>query len=91
MDHWRAVLPDGWVLDVGYEALVEEPEAVARRIIDHVGLEWDPRCLDFAQTEGNVRTASFAQVRRPISRASVGRWRRYEPWLGPLIAALDGA
>jgi tetratricopeptide (TPR) repeat protein len=88
MDHWRTVLPAGWMLEVRYEELVDDLEGVSRRMIAHCGLEWDDRCLRFQDADRAVRTASFAQVRRPISRGSVGRWRRYEPYLGPLLAAL---
>jgi tetratricopeptide (TPR) repeat protein len=90
MEHWRGVLPADWVLEARYEDVVADLEGHARRIIAHCGLPWDDRCLRFQDAAHNVRTASFAQVRRPLSRASVGRWRRYEPWLGPLRAALEG-
>jgi hypothetical protein len=87
MDHWRAVLP-GLVLDVAYEDVVADLDGAARRLVDHCGLEWSDRCLDFHQTRRPVRTASAAQVRRPINDRSVGRWRRYEDHLGPLLEAL---
>lgn len=89
MAHWRRALPEGMFLDVDYQALVEAPEAGARRMLDHLGLPWDPACLDFAKAEGRVRTASASQVRQSIHRDSVGRWRRYGPWLGDLRAALN--
>jgi tetratricopeptide (TPR) repeat protein len=88
MAHWRAVLPKETLLDVSYEALVADPETEARRMLAHLGLKWDPACLDFAGREGKVQTASIAQVRQPLYRTSVGRWRRWEKWLGPLQAAL---
>jgi tetratricopeptide (TPR) repeat protein len=88
MAHWRAVLPADVLLDVSYEKLVAEPEAEGRRMLAHLGLGWDPACLDFTGREGAVRTASVAQVRQPLYRTSVGRWRRWEPWLGPLREAL---
>ena len=91
MAHWRDVLPADWMLEVSYEALVEQFEHQARRIVAHCGLEWDAACLTFHAKERAVRTASFAQVRKPIYRSAVARWRRYEPYLGPLIAALEGA
>ena len=90
MDHWRAVLPAGVMLEVDYEAATADLEGEARRIIDHCGLDWDDRCLDFHQTRRWVHTASAAQVREPIYRSSVGKWRAYEPFLGPLIEALGG-
>ncbi len=88
MDYWRNVLPEGTMLDVSYEDVVADLEGQARRILTHCGLDWDPRCLDFHRQRRSVRTASFAQVRRPIYDSSVGRWRNYEPYLGPLLAAL---
>ncbi len=88
MAHWRAVLPQQTLLEVRYEDLVEAPEAEVRRMLAHLGLEWDEACLDFTGREGPVRTASLAQVRQPLYRTSVGRWRRWEKWLGPLKDAL---
>ncbi len=88
MAHWRRVLPPGRIIDVHYEELVGNLERVARRIIAQCGLAWDARCLDFHRTERSVRTASATQVRQPIYRSSVGRWRRYENFLGPLLAEL---
>ncbi len=90
MDHWRSVMPTGSMLEVQYENLIENFEAEARRIVDYCGLPWDDRCLAFHQTERTVRTASLAQVRQPLYRSSVQRWRRYEKHLGPLMAALNG-
>ena len=91
MAHWRQVLPPGRILDVQYEDVVGDLEGAARRIVAHCGLGWDARCLDFHRTERTVRTASAAQVRRPIYRDSVARARRYAPFLGPLIAELTPA
>ncbi len=91
MSHWHRVLPPGRILDVRYEELVDNLEAVARRIIAHCGLTWDARCLDFHRTERTVRTASATQVRQPIYQTSVGRGRRYEKFLGPLFAEITAA
>ena len=91
MAHWRAVLPPGVMLEVQYEELVADFENYARRIVEFCGLEWDPRCLAFYETKRPVRTASVNQVREPIFTRSIGRWRDYEPWLGPLIAELNAA
>ena len=88
MAHWRAVLPPHRFIDVQYEELVGDLESVARRIVAHCGLAWDSRCLDFHRTERAVRTASASQVRQPIYRSSVGRWRRYQKFLAPLIDEL---
>ncbi len=88
MAHWRAVLPPGRMLEVEYEALVEDLEGSARRLVTHLGLPWNEACLRFHESSRDVATASFAQVRRPIYRGSVGRWRRYAGRLGPLFDAL---
>jgi hypothetical protein len=72
------------LLEVKYEDVVADLEGQARRIVGHCGLEWDARCLAFHQTSRPVRTASAVQVRQPIYNESVGRWRRYESFLGPL-------
>ena len=87
MEHWRAVLP-GRVLDVDYEALIADQEAVSRRIIDHCGLAWQEACLRFHENASPAATASAAQVRQPIHANSVGLWRRYAEQLEPLRAAL---
>jgi tetratricopeptide (TPR) repeat protein len=91
MAHWHRVLPQGRILDVRYEDVVADLEGQARRILDHCGLAWDPRCLEFHRTQRPVRTASAAQVRKPIYQGAIGRWRVYEPDLGPLLAALNRA
>ncbi len=87
--HWREhlTLP---MLEVRYETLVAEPEAQARRLIDFVGLDWDPACLRFYDSGRSVRTASYDQVRRPIYTSSIGRAIPYRAHLGPLEAALAG-
>jgi hypothetical protein len=88
MAHWNEVLPPNVMLDVQYEELVADVEGQSRRMIAHCGLEWDPRCLNFHQTERPVRTASAVQVRQPIYKTSVGRGRKYEAFLGPLFSTL---
>ena len=87
MAHWKEVL-DIPMLDVSYEELVENQEEVSRRMVDFCGLEWEDSCLRFHETERFVATASYDQVRRPLYRKSVARWKRYERHLGPLIEAL---
>jgi tetratricopeptide (TPR) repeat protein len=89
MQAWRSVLPSGAMLEIRYEDLVADLEGQTRRILAHCGVEWDPRCLDFHRAGRSVRTASFAQVRRPLYRSSVGRWRNYQAYLGPLMEALE--
>jgi Flp pilus assembly protein TadD len=88
MAHWHRVLPPNRILDVRYEEVVADLEGQARRIISHCGLSWDERCLSFHQTIRPVRTASATQVRQPIYKTAVGRWRDYEEQLGPLLSAL---
>ncbi len=74
------------VLGLDYERLVAEPEPSLRRLLDSMEMDWDPRCLAFERRERVVATASHAQVRQPLYRSSIGRWRHYEPWIGPLAA-----
>lgn len=87
MEHWRRVLPMP-VLDVEYEHLVEDLESTARCVVDFCGLDWEPACLEFHRARRPIRTASLTQVRRPIYRHAVGRWRHYEKFLQPLFARL---
>lgn len=91
MQHWRSILPPGSLLEVPYEALVEEQERWSRKMIEFVGLSWDMRCLDFQGARRSVVTASKWQVRQKISRTSVERWRHYEKHVGPLLPLLQEA
>ena len=70
------------------EDIVADMEGQARRLIDYVGLDWHDACLDFHKTKRSVRTASVTQVRQPIYKTSVERWRHYEPYLAPLLEQL---
>jgi Flp pilus assembly protein TadD len=90
MAGWRRLLPEGAVLEVVYEDLVEDLEGGARRLVEYCGLPWDDACLSFHAAARPVRTASLAQVRQPIYTSSVGRWRQYEKELAPLKEALSG-
>ena len=83
MAHMDAVLP-GRVHRVIHERLVEDTEAEVRRMLDYLDLPFDPACLRFYETERAVRTPSAEQVRRPINRAGVEQWSKFEQWLGPL-------
>jgi tetratricopeptide (TPR) repeat protein len=85
--HMDAVQP-GRIHRVIHEALVEEAEAEVRRLLDYLGLPFDPACLAFYENERAVRTASSEQVRRPLNREGFDQWRPFEPWLGPLKDAL---
>jgi hypothetical protein len=89
MAHWRRVLPVP-ILEVNYEDTVNDLEAVARRLVEACGLEWEPRCLDFHRHERPVRTASVNQVRQPVYKTSVARWKNYELSLGSLFLKLRG-
>jgi hypothetical protein len=91
IEHWRAVLPPTTLLEVPYERLIEEQEGWSRKMVEFIGLPWDPRCLDFHQTSRVVITASKWQVRQKLHSGSVGRWHRYEKHLGPLMPLLDKA
>jgi len=85
--HWRRTLPLRWI-EIEYEALVADLATESRRLIDFLGLDWEPACLDFHRTERVVQTASAWQVRQPLYDRSIGRWQRYERQLAPLLAAL---
>jgi hypothetical protein len=88
MAHWRRVLPPGAMIEVKYERLIADLRGEAQRLLAYCELEWDERCLQFHKTRRAVRTASFAQVRRPIYRDSVGRWEAHREALRPLLDAL---
>lgn len=88
MQHWRNVLPAGSFLEVQYESIVAEQEIQSRRIIDFCGLDWNDACLDFYKNKRTIGTASKTQVRQPVYKSSVERWRSYEKFLGPLLDAL---
>ncbi len=87
MAHYDAVMP-GRVHRVLYENMVADPEGEVRRLLDYCGLAFEPGCLRFYENDRAVRTASSEQVRRPIFADAVEHWQNYEPWLGPLKAAL---
>jgi len=89
MDHWRRVLPPDRLIEVDYQELTREPEPVIRRIIAACGLTWRDECLHPESNPRAVRTPSKWQTRQKIYRTSVARWKRYEPWLGPLRALVD--
>lgn len=87
ISHWNDVLP-GRILNVRYEDIVKDTEHQARQILGFLDLPWDDRCLEFYKAEKSVSTASVDQVRQPIYDRSVGRWKKYEKHLTPLIEAL---
>ncbi len=88
-DHWRKLLPADRFIEVAYEDLTGAPESAIRRTIASCGLTWDDACLRPEKNPRIVRTPSKWQTRQPINRHSVERWRRYQPWLGPLRGLLD--
>ena len=88
MAHWKDVLELA-LLDIGYEELVDDLEGGCRRIIEFCGLDWDEKCLSFHTSGRPVMTLSYDQVRQPIYRSSVGRYKRFEKHLGPLVEVLN--
>ncbi|MDX1499910.1 MAG: sulfotransferase, partial [Woeseiaceae bacterium] len=88
MAHWERVLPDAF-LTVDYEALVDDFEHEVRRLLEFCGLDWQAACLRFYENPEASTTASTVQVRQPVYRSSVGKWRHYRDQLAPLIAVLE--
>lgn len=84
MAHWRRELP-GRFLEVRYEQVVENTELAARELLEWCGLPWDEKVLRFYETDRPVNTASVAQVRQPIYTSSMGRWKKWEPYIQPLL------
>jgi tetratricopeptide (TPR) repeat protein len=90
MEHWTKVLPKGVLTTVAYEDVVSDTEKAAKKLIEFLGLEWDKVCLDFHKSDRPVKTASVAQVRKPIYNTAVKRWKKYGPGLQPLVDAIEG-
>ena len=90
MAHWRRVLPER-ILELRYENLVENQEAETSRLLAHCGLDWHDACVRFERNAAPAATASSLQVRQPMFRSSIGRWRHYQHELEPLRALLHGA
>ena len=84
MEHWHKVLPEGTILDLSYEDMVADTEAQARRVLAFAGLPWSDKVLDFHKNTRLVKTASVAQVRKPIYKTSVARWKHFARHLRPL-------
>lgn len=89
MNHWRTLLPASALLELPYEGLIADQEGWTRRMLEFIGLPWDPQCLDFERTERVVITASKWQVRQKITSNSVGRWRNFEKYIAPLQQLLN--
>lgn len=88
MEHWRSVLPETHFIEVDYENVIEDLEREARRMLEFLGLKWEPACLDFHQTKRQVRTSSVNQVRQPVYKTSAGRWRPHAANLKLMLEAL---
>lgn len=88
MAHWHRVFP-GQILEVPYEDLVEDTEGWARRMLNHLGVAWEPQVLEFQDLDRPVKTASVWQVRQPVYKTSKERWRRYAGHLALLDATLS--
>ncbi|MDA1264688.1 MAG: sulfotransferase [Planctomycetota bacterium] len=84
--HWEAA-PGMRVRRQVYEEFVDDPEGQLRELLAFLGLPWHPDCLRFADRESPCRTASSQQVREPLNRRGIGRWKPYAPFLGPLTQA----
>ncbi|MCL6729338.1 tetratricopeptide repeat-containing sulfotransferase family protein [Sphingomonas hankyongi] len=91
MNHWEKVLPEGTLITVQYEEVVADTEGQARRLIDFLGLPWNDKCVDFHKSDRPVKTASVAQVRKPIYKTSVQRWKKYGTGLQPLVDAIESS
>jgi hypothetical protein len=89
MEHWEKVLPPGVLVTVQYEDVVADTEKEARRLIEFLGVPWNDKCVDFHKSDRPVKTASVAQVRRPIYKTSVQRWKKYGAGLQPLVDSVE--
>ncbi len=91
MTHWREVLPKDRFLDVQYETLVSDRERVTKEMVEFCGLPWDNACMRPEDNTRSVKTPSVWQVRQPVYKTSMERWRKYEPWLGPFAELFEQA
>ncbi len=81
MAYWDKIYP-GTIFHIDYGSLIDDQEGLSRELISYCGLEWQAQCLSFHETERHVATASRLQVRRPLYKSSVQRWRNYDRYLG---------
>lgn len=88
MHHWHQTFP-GDILEINYEDVIEDTEAAARQLLGYIGVDWEPKVLDFYELDRLVKTASYWQVRQPIYKTSKAKWTRYESHLAPLIKATN--
>ncbi|MDE0157474.1 MAG: sulfotransferase [Gammaproteobacteria bacterium] len=91
VEHWRKVLPDGWMYDIRYEDIVDDQRQETEKLLDYLDLEWEDSCLEFHRNEQASTTGSASQVRQPLYGSSVGKWNNYEKQLMPLIDKLKTA
>jgi hypothetical protein len=89
MELWRTILPSGSMLELDYESLVSDQARTARKTIEFLGLPWDDACLHHEANSETVETPSKWQVRQPIYKRSMGRWRNYTQWFSHLEAMKD--
>ncbi len=89
MKHWRNILRTDRILDIRYEDIILDTERETRRMLDYLGLSWNSDCLKFYESKRAIRTASIAQVRKPIYSSSVARWKSFEKYLGPLLEIIN--
>ncbi|WP_079204025.1 tetratricopeptide repeat-containing sulfotransferase family protein [Pseudomonas sp. CC6-YY-74] len=89
MRHWHQLFP-GEILEVNYEDVIEDLEGTARRMLDYIGVAWEPQVLAFNELERPIKTASVWQVRQPVYQTSKAKWRNYQAHLGPLIQGTNG-
>ncbi len=84
MQHWKSVLSIP-IIDINYEDLVTTPETTITNLLTHLNVDWDEKCLEFYKNKRQVKTASYVQVKQPLHKGSIARWKNYEPWLDELI------
>lgn len=89
MQHWHKVLPQGAIFNLPYEQLIADQEGLSKQLLDYIGLPWDPNCLKFYENERIVKTASLTQVRKPIYKTSIQRWRHFADELGTLMQIVE--
>ncbi len=88
MDHWDKVLPNK-ILRVNNEDVIEDLDGQVRRMLDYLELPFEEQCISFHETDRSVRTASSEQVRQPINKKGMDRWKPYAKYLKPLLETLD--
>ena len=88
MDHWDKVLPNK-ILRVNNEDVIDDLEGQVKRMLDYLELPFEEECISFHETNRSVRTASSEQVRKPVNKDGMARWKPYANNLKPLIESLD--